>query len=184
MSNLDNIISKLTENAKEEAAKIAEKSKNTCSEIISKKVEEATSIKTQILNEANKDAERILERAESDARLKSRDKVLKAKEEVLDRVFDKTKELLRDLDDEKYLEFFKKIINEVEPEKDAEIILQKGRLELIKKDFSNLNINEEKYLNSGFIIKEENRIYNYNFDEMVDYQRTDFESELAKELFG
>ena len=73
----------------------------------------------------NEEAISLKERIISNANLKSRDMVLQAKEELVDRILGKALERLKNIDKDSYLNFIENTLKTLDVSKDTEIILTK-----------------------------------------------------------
>jgi len=91
MSNLDNLVQKILDDAKERANAIIEDANKVKEEVIDAKVREANEKKEKIIERATAEAELLKERVISSAELKVRNEKLKAKQTVIDRVFNLAK---------------------------------------------------------------------------------------------
>jgi len=105
MSNLDNLIQKIKLDAQSQADKILQEAEKKKEEIVNGQIQLALEEKAKILEKAEKEAEIIRSRILSNAELRVRDENLKAKQEVIDKVFLLAKEKLMKLDDQQYVEF-------------------------------------------------------------------------------
>ena len=107
MSNLENLTNKILDDAKNEADRIMKESTKINEDIIRSKVNEANEKKKKTIEKASAEAAMMKDRIISNAGLKIRDEKLKAKQEVLDRVFKLSKEKLKVLNEDEYLKFLK-----------------------------------------------------------------------------
>ena len=94
MSNLDNLTSKIINDAKEKAAEIERKAKETADEKYKSGIKKAYTKKDNILETGKRERELLSERIKSGANLKARDDKLKAKQTAIDKVIFKLKEKL------------------------------------------------------------------------------------------
>ena len=107
MSNLENLTQKIIEDGEKEVDAIKEVSANNNEKILNSKIREANEKKDQILERANRDAKMSRERIISEAKLSARDQKLKAKRQVLDRVFNLAIENLKNINERDYISFLK-----------------------------------------------------------------------------
>lgn len=183
MSNLESLTNKILDDAKTEADRIIRESTKINEDIISSKVNEANEKKKRILEKAVAEAAMMKDRIISNAELKVRDEKLKAKQEILDRVFELSKEKLKDLNENQYFEFLKnnlKILNL----KGTELLIVPDKMKS-KVKVSGLypKVSDDETVESGFIIKDKDVTMNFSFDSLVDYVREELESEIAQDLF-
>ena len=76
MPGIDNIIKKITDEAKERAKNIENQADKKKEAIIGEKTEEALEIKKRILTKSDEEIKTIIEKAKSTANLKARDIIL------------------------------------------------------------------------------------------------------------
>lgn len=183
MSNLESLTNKILDDAKTEADRIIRESTKINEDIISSKVNEANEKKKRILEKAVAEAAMMKDRIISNAELKVRDEKLKAKQEILDRVFELSKEKLKDLNENQYFEFLKnnlKILNL----KGTELLIVPDKMESkVKASGLYPKVSDDETVESGFIIKDKDVTMNFSFDSLVDYVREELESEIAQYLF-
>ena len=100
MSNFDNLTSKILNDAKEKAADIVKKAQVTADEKYKLEMKKVDSKKEIIIESAVRERELLTERIQSNARLKVRNEKLKSKQVVIDKVIDKLKEKLVNMNEE------------------------------------------------------------------------------------
>ena len=126
MSNLDNLVAEILQQAQKEANRILTKTKAENLEFIeneNKKIQREVDI---IEQKSKEEAISLKERILSNANLKSRDMILQAKEELVDKVLEKALERLKNIDKDSYLDFIKNALKSLNVSKNAEIILAKN----------------------------------------------------------
>ncbi len=183
MSNLENLIQKILEDGRKEAKVIAQESQMNNKEILDSKIDEANDNKDKIIERANRDASMLKERIISEAELKVRDKKLKAKREILDRVFDRAKDELANIGEDDYLNFLKGHMNKMNLKGTEVLIVPEKYKEIVKKSGIYSNISNEESVATGFLLKDGNININYSFESLVDFRREDIEVEIAQKLF-
>lgn len=181
MSNLENITQKILEDAKKQVAEIKVNTGAEIEKIIKTRVDEAVRTKDRILERAKQEAVAAKDKIISTASLKSRDQQLSAKQRVMDKVFELSKQKLINLSDEDYKKFVDDRLKLSELSGDEIIIPQKGRESLFKN--SKLKVSDSETVESGFAIQAGKTIINHNFNDLVDFNRLDLEGEIAKILF-
>lgn len=183
MSNLDNMINKILEDGKKEAAKIKEEARQNNEELVESRILEANTQKEAIIKEANKEAVMLKSRLESEVKLKIRDEKLVAKRQVLDKTFELAKDSLRDIGEDKYLGFLKRNLDEITLKGSEKIVAPEKFKDAIEKSGLNVSVSSEESVESGFLLKDGNIVINYSFESLVDFMREDLEGEVAKALF-
>lgn len=187
--SVKNIIDKILEDAKIAESNILEKA-NKEAEIITeaKELEIASMLqsnKVKAENEGISKRERLLQ----NALLQVRDNKLKAKQEVIASVFNKSLERLNNLTDVEFIEFFKNIIVEIDINEKGIILLNSKRHGLITSDLvkeinSNLAIGKANdSILDGFIVKVGNINYNFTFESILESLKSELTSEVTRELF-
>lgn len=183
MSNLENIVNKIVDDAKAEADRIKEEAMRANEDITSSKINEANERRKRIIERAKADAVMIKDRIISNAELKVRDEKLKAKQEILDRVFALAKERLKDLDENDYLGFLNNSLNNLDLKGDEVLIVPDKVKSKVKDQGLSVAVSDNETVESGFVLKDKDIIMNFSFDALVNYAREELESEIAQELF-
>ena len=183
MSNLENLTEKILNDAKSQANIIEEESNKVNENIINSKIKEAEEEKKRMLNRAVSEASLLKERTISNAELKARNEKLKAKQEVIDRVFDMAKEKLKNLSEDKYISYLKSTLEDLKLEGNETIVVPKRMKPKVKGLGLKSKISEDEAVDSGFLIKDEGTTLNYTFDSLVEHCRDELETEIAQSLF-
>ncbi len=183
MSNLDNLVQKILDDAKEQASAIVDEANKAKEEIISAKTKEAEEKKRRIIERAEQEASLLKERTISNAELKVRNEVLRAKQEVIEKVFHLAKESLKDLDEDKYISYLQNTLKSLNLKGEETIVVPEKMRKKVNKLKLNLKVSEEETVDSGFLIKGKGIILNYTFDSLIDYYRDELEAEIAQSLF-
>lgn len=197
MSNLNNITSKIIEDAKLKANDILEEAKREEKKIIDKKVLEANKIKENTLNKAEKEAQIKKERIVSAAKIKVRNENLQAKGEVIEKVFETALEKLQNIEGNEYQKIFMDFIENIDICGDEEIIVPSRYKDSISNVLKKANdflknkgkkgeltlYNGEDDITSGFIISKNGIYTNLTFDRLLSYKKDELEQEIADVLF-
>ncbi|SHI61988.1 V-type ATP synthase subunit E [Lutispora thermophila] len=183
MSNLENLINKIIEDAKKEADKISQESAKVRQDILNSRINEANEIRKKILEKAENEAAMIKDRIISNAELKVRDEKLKAKQHTIDRVFELSKDRLKELSGEEYVKFLTNNLKSLNLKGTEVLIIPEKMKEKVKAIASLPKISNDETVDSGFILKDNDVEINFSFDSLVDYLREELESEIAKHLF-
>ncbi|NEZ45924.1 V-type ATP synthase subunit E [Clostridium niameyense] len=198
MSNLDNLTSKIIDDANKRAETIIKEAKQEQDKIIGKQIEKANNEKINIIERAKLTARSKADRVISNAHLTVRNKNLEAKQEVMDKVFTEALLKLESLTKEQYLEFVKNSIMNMKIDGDEEIIVPSNE-ERINEDFINslnkelkslgrrgeLKLSSEKRdIKTGFIIYKNGIEINNSFEALVSSLRDELEQDIIGALFG
>lgn len=183
MSNLDNLIQKIKLDAQSQAEEMQKEADKKKEEIVNGQVKLALEEKAKMIEKAEKEAEIVKSRILSNADLRVRDEMLKAKQEVIDKVFLLAKERLMNLDDKEYAEFVKNQISTLDLTGEESIIVPNNRKNLINDLGLNLKVSEEETIDSGFTLVNNKVRLNFSFETLIDFFREDLETEIAQVLF-
>ena len=183
MSNLDNLTSKILNDAKIKADEIVKAAQKTAAEKYKKEIGKYNSQKASLEESAVRDRDLAVERIKSGASLKVRNEKLKAKQIVIDKVIEKLKEKLSNMKKEDYIAYLNKNIDK-NSISSKELIVKKEFLQDVKKEFKNAKIKENEFVSSGFIIEENGVQKNYTFEVKIDFMRDELEVEISKLLFS
>ncbi len=183
MFSLDNLVAEILQQAEKEANRILAKVK---AENLEFTENENKKIQKEIENiqwKINEEAISLKERIISNANLKSRDMVLQAKEELVDKVLKMTLERLKNLDSDSYLDFVENALKTLNISKNAEIILTKKMKDVLGKEIFGYKVSDD-IVESGCNIKDGNVIYNNEFSSLLEFNKEDLEREILKKIFG
>ena len=125
MSNLDNLVAEILQQAQKEANRMLTKAKTENSEFSEKENKKIQKEDDVINDKAQEEAQALKERMISNANLKSRDMILQAKEELADDILEKVLEKLKNIDSKKYLKFVENILKNLNLSKNAEVMVSK-----------------------------------------------------------
>ena len=183
MSNLDNLVAEILQQAKKEANRILTKVKAENLEFTekeNKKIQREVDILEQ---KSKEEAISLKERIVSNANLKSRDMILQAKEELVGRVLEKALERLKNIDKNSYSEFVENILKSLKISKNAEIILTRKMKEEFGDEIFGYKISED-VVESGCSIKDGKVVFNNEFSNLLEFNKEDLEKEILKKIFG
>ncbi|WP_338945931.1 V-type ATP synthase subunit E [Fusobacterium canifelinum] len=183
MSNLDNLVAEILQQAKKEANRVLAKAKAENLEFTekeNKKIQREVDILGQ---KSEEEAISLKERVVSNANLKSRDMVLQAKEELVDRVLEKALERLKNIDKDSYLDFIENTLKSLNVSKNAEIILTQKMKDILGNEVFGYKVSDD-VVESGCSIKDGNLIYNNEFSNLLEFNKEDLEKEILKKIFG
>lgn len=183
MSNLDNIISKVLEDAGRERDEIIAQAEQKVQEIIQNSERNSAVESEKMAQEAQKQKEQIKDKLVSQAQLRARDEKLSAKQDVIDRILDKTVEQLNHLDDQTYFTYLERKLKELNIAESDEIRVQKDKLEAAKNRPLPGRLSNQT-VESGFSVLKGNVLYNNDFKSVIESQKDEWELEIVKQLFG
>ena len=183
MSNLDNLVAEILQQAKKEANRILTKVKAENLEFTekeNKKIQREVDILEQ---KSKEEAISLKERILSNANLKSRDMILQAKEELVDRVLEKALEKLKNIDKDSYLDFIENTLKNLNVSKNTEIILTKKMKEILGDEIFGYKVSDD-VVESGCSIKDGKVVFNNEFSNLLEFNKEDLEKEILKKIFG
>lgn len=198
MSNLNNITSKIIKDAEEKRDEILNAAKAESDSIISKEVKKAKSLEVELIEKAKIEAKARENRVISNAKLRVRNNELKAKQDIIGKVFEKAVERLNSLSTLEYKEYILKTLNSLDLDgtetliinkKDEEIINNEFLLDLNKKLISlgkkgEISVLANGNFSRGFILDRNGIQINNTFESLVKSLRSELELEVTKVLFN
>lgn len=183
MSNLDNIINEILQDADKEAKNLIDEAKVEVENLVGQKETEAKKEAEKIVEKAKIEAGQLKDRMVSNSNLKSRDMVLVAKQQMIDKVFELAKDKLRNLDSEKYLKFVENSLKNLEVKENTEILLTSKEKERAGNEIFGIKVSDD-VVESGFSLKTGKIIINNEFSSIVDLVKEELEQEVAEKLFS
>jgi len=188
----------ILEEAKQEKEKIINEAKTQAKEIEARYKSQVDQILGSILEKAKKAAEEKKRRIISMAELENRKGLLKAKQEIIDEVFEKAKKKLKALPDEQYRNLIADMLMRSTVTGNEEVIISESDRQRITPEFiqeinkklkdigkeGNLRISDvSRDMIGGFILKSKDVEINSTFDSLIKMEREELETEIAKILF-
>lgn len=198
MSDVKNLTSKILKDAEERKESILNAANEERAKIIAKKEAAAKMEEASMLEKAKIEAKTRQERIVSSAELKARNEKLKAKQEVIDSVFEKSINELCSMSDEDLKNFIKNMIINSDITGDENIILNEKGKSVVDNSLLNeinselkekgkkgeLTISDEvRTFRGGFILEKDGIEINNTFEDLVNSSRDDLEFEVAQVLF-
>ena len=183
MSNLDNLVAEILQQAQKEANRILAKIKAENLEFTEKENKKIQREVDVIEQKSKEEAISLKERIVSNANLKSRDMILQAKEELVGRVLEKALERLKNIDKNSYLEFVENVLKSLKISKNAEIILTRKMKEILGDEIFGYKVSED-VVESGCSIKDGKVVFNNEFSNLLEFNKEDLEKEILKKIFG
>jgi len=199
LSNLENLTSKIIEDANKEAEELLSEAKKEENKIVDEKVKKGNKAKEQIIEKSKREAKTKAERIISNTHLKIRNNKLEAKQEMINKVFDEAVIKLQNLSKDEYLDFVKSSILSLDIEGDEEIIISPNDKDKMDVNFMlTLNnklkakgkkgllkiSNENRNIKGGFILYKNGIEINNSFEALVDSLRDELEQEIIEALFS
>ena len=182
MSNLDNLVAEILQQAQKEANRMLTKAKTENSEFSEKENKKVQKDVEAINDKAEEEAQALKERVISNANLKSRDMILQAKEELVDDILERVLERLKNIDAKKYLKFVENILKNLNLSKNAEVIVSKDMRLALGDKILDYKISDQT-VESGCSIKDGNLIYNNEFSNLIEFNREELEREILNKIF-
>ena len=182
MSNLDNLVAEILQQAQKEANRMLTKAKTENSEFSEKENKKVQKEVEAIKDKATEEAQALKERVISNANLKSRDMILQAKEELVDDILERVLERLKNIDTKKYLKFVENILKNLNLSKNAEVMVSKDMKLALGDKILDYKISDQT-VESGCSIKDGNLIYNNEFSNLIEFNREELEREILNKIF-
>ncbi|MCI5839409.1 MAG: V-type ATP synthase subunit E [Peptoniphilaceae bacterium] len=183
MSNLQALLDKIKKKAIEESESLKKEKQLDREKYIESKTKEALKISKEIIDNANEEAKLLENKELVNAQRKARDIKLVAKNNLIEKVLNLTKENLKQISHEKYLNFVNNCLKELNLEH-GELIIQQGMDDILEKiDLKNLKLSKET-VDEGFVVRVGKIEYDYKFSSLINYNKDEYEAIVTKELFG
>lgn len=199
MSDINNLTSKIIDDAEAKKDEILAKASEEKEKILQKKQNAAKALEEEILEKAKSEAQTRKERTISSAELAARNEKLKAKQTVIEDVFNKSVSALCSLDENTLINFVKQTILSLNIVGDEKLILNEAGKKIItasiiseineglknkgKKGEISLSI-ENGNFKGGFILEKAGIEINNTFEALVGSLKEELEFEVAKVLFS
>ena len=183
MSNLDNLVAEILQQAQKDANKILAKVKAENLEFTereNKKIQrEVEAIEQKSKEEGISSKERVI----SNANLKSRDMLLQAKEELVDSLLLRALEKLKNINSNTYLRFVENTLKKLNISENAELILTARMKEIVGNELFGYKVSDD-VVESGCSIKDGKVVYNNEFSNLLEFNKEDLEREILNKIFG
>ena len=197
MSNLNNLTSKILNDAEEKKKYILADAEAQKDKIISKKTNRAEADKEEIVTKANIEAEVKKARIISNAKLSVRNDMLRAKQDVISKVFNEAIEKLQNLSNGDYKYYVILTLDSLELEGTEVIIINEKDKDIFSNEFlealnkeleskgkkGSITLNMEGKFNGGFILDRNGIQINNTFEALINSLRGELEFEVNKVLF-
>ena len=196
MSNINNLTSKILEDAENKKEVILSEAKKEKNKILSKKKEEAKNAEKVIIDKSEIEAVSKKERIISSAKLEARNEKLKAKQEVISEIFEMSIENLCNISEKDFKEFVRlSILNSNIAGKQNIILNSKGKKIIDKSFLSEINdelgakasvilSKETRNFKGGFILEKDGIEINNTFEALVNSVKDDLSQDVVRVLFS
>jgi len=198
MAGVEKINQKILKDAQTQADEIIARAREEAKAFLEEEKKKADEKKNQVIAEAEAKAEEMKRRMLSTEALEVRKENLRAKQELLDEVFDKVIEALTNLPGDLYENLLMDMAVRAGMPGDSTLILSRNGREKLSKDFAgklikkladkgikaNIKISDEDMdISGGFILKFGDMEINNTFDALVRSQRDQYEPQVVQILF-
>lgn len=183
MSNIETLLEKIEADSVIEQQSIIDAAKKEAEEIVYKAKQESEEKAGYVLKKTEEEAQNILEKANSRSELESRDRILRAKQEVFEKVLKLATEKLNNLSEEDYLNYIRSEINSVELSNNAQLLVMDKYKNFIINKLDTIKVSD-RTVDSGFVVEDGNIIYNNDFKNIIENNRSEIEEMVFNELFN
>lgn len=198
MSDINNIVNKILEDAKLEKEQILSNAESEKAKIIDSKTLEAKEIEKNIIEKSKEEGTSRKERIISNAKLQVRNRKLEAKQQIIEEVFKNAVEKLADLPEQDFLNYIENRILSLDITGEENLILNANGKKIVNKEFvQNINeklkakgkqlkisiSNETRDFKGGFILEKNGIEINNTFEALVNSIKEQLEYEVASVLF-
>lgn len=198
MAGIEKIKERILEDASKKKQDILKEAEKEADKVLEDYRKKAEDVRKQILDKAKKEAEDKKRRILSIAQLEQRKVLLKAKQDIIDKVFKDAEKCLQEIPDEDYKNILYNMLLEGIVTGNEEIIVNKKDKSRITPEFI-AKINQELaksgkpskvklsseigHMIGGFILKSRDIEVNATFDSLMKIEREELETKIAKILF-
>ncbi|AKC95244.1 V-type ATP synthase subunit E [Sneathia vaginalis] len=179
MGNLERITAKIVEEANEKANFILNDAKNQSEDILVKANIRANDAVEELKKEYDSKEKTELDRVRSSIALKSRNTILKAKQESISYIFDELYKKIKGLPLDKMKEYILKTLSGRTLKENEKLVLPK--------EYEGMDLGIEYVLSdkidTGFLI-EKNGIYeNYTLEALIELKKDEIEAQIQENIF-
>lgn len=185
---LEQIFSRISEDAKIEAEGILRAASDEEYKILDSAKKEAVLLKDNIIATSRAEAESAFQKELVNKRLTSQKELLEIKKRQMDNCFQEALDTLYNLDDDLYRNLVKKMLTKINFNQKAEIIFSsrdKGRIsqEYLHKLNLHLKLLFSNDIRAGFILQTKELIIDNSWENVLASLRPDLEPKVAQTLF-
>ncbi len=178
MSSLDNITEKIKFRANSKVEELNKRFKKESSDILAEKKSEALIAGKKLVDKTLENEKQRKQRTVSSALLVQRDTILMEKQKMIDKCFEIAKEKFLEISDSEYGKFLENNLDSFSDDEGAVLLVPKSRQKIAKKHCGNLKLKVDDSISSGFKVEKKGVIYNFCFEDLVDYNRDKIEVEI------
>lgn len=195
MSGLDNLIEKIEADSNKKIDGIIAAGEKQGKEDYETFLRKAETEKVHLDSKTNDEVKSLEQRIHSNANLRSRDMILAAKQEILEKVFAKVIEKANDLSKDDYMKFLKNNIKKLSFNGNEELIIPSkydsfsgeilNEVNKLVREISGTQIkmsNSKRNIKNGFIIVKDNSEINNTFEAIMDFSKDELEKIVLKEF--
>jgi len=182
LSTITNITEKILAEANEQAEAVLKEAQEKTEELLLKRRKDLETEGERELEKAERTAAAMSERLVNGAVLESRDVLLKARQDLLDRAFDAAAQSLKNISDEEYGLFLKKMLERLDYDSEAVLLVPPSRLSLVQGLAAGIAVKAEETLESGFLVDTGPSRYNFDFSQLLDFRRNELERDVLSVL--
>ena len=194
MSNFNNLVEKILNEAKNKKQDVLNKANEENARIVDDKVKQAEKQKDRLIENAHIQGKENKERMISKCELKIRNEKLKAKQRVLNEIFNESLEILSNIDKKSLIEYIKNSLETVNLNGTYELIVQPKNEDIVKDSLDELNefmanakissVKVKDDLKGGFILGQNDIYMNFSFESKINIIREELENEISNLLFN
>ena len=181
MSNIDNIINKLKDEANEKIEEIQSDAQKEIESLTHQLIYDANKEKDRILQNANDRAESTYVRISENAEIRIRDQRLVERQRLIDRVMKLSLERMNSKSDDEFVNDIKKVLKNLD-DKNLRLQVPQSRVNALKNAGLGVEIDEKNFVDNGFILMSDKINYNYKYEDILQDNRDSIGPELVKFL--
>ena len=185
MSGLDNILNKISDDAKKKADEVVKNAEDLANIKAKEITDAAENEAAKLIESAEAEALRVKERISSGVALDIRNKKLAAKQESIEKVFEKALEILNDMERQEFEKFLMGYLKSANIKETDEIILPDRYKSIdLKKINPHLTLYQgDRVISGGFVLVSGGIERNNTFAALLDFYRGDLEPLIIQKLF-
>ena len=188
MNGIETIIQRLNTNARADTDALLDKARQEAAAITARYQAQADQEAANLAARNQRNAAEREERLVSAAQMEARKTILAAKQAVMEEVYAKALDQLRNLPQERCVEVLTSLLEQAAPEGKGEVLFSVGRAAVDAanaKTGGRLTISEETAsIPGGFILRNGSIEVNCAFDTLIRLQKTETAGQVAQRLFG
>lgn len=188
MSNYENLINKILNDAENKKNSIINKAKEEADIIIDSRIKEAKQYNVKLIERANRDGNQLKDKIISKADLGVRKRELESKKKILDNIFDQALEELINLDRDDLKKYIVDTIDSLDSISNYNLLIPStynvDDFNEIVDNSQIINIQLSDVLKGGFILERNGTLINYSFEVLINFIREEIEFEVSNLLFN